>query len=121
MQGPGDSPCQCSRGHWRAPSREDQDPLEAPSGGAAAGKQTAEGGGGGEQKVVREIRAAGVEVERQVSMSWVQYSRCLGAGRGMSDQPPARARGSHLLIAPELRIIRRMLKIQILGPYPLRF
>lgn len=120
MQGPGDSPCQCSRGHWRAPSR-DQDPLEGSLRPQAAGKQTAEGGRGGEQKVVREIRAAGVEVERQVSMSRVQYSRCLGAGRGMSDQPPARARGSHLLIAPELRITRRVLKIQILGPYPLRF
>ena len=110
MQGPGDSPCQCSRGHWRAPSR-DQDPLEGSLRPQAAGKQTAEGGRGGEQKVVREIRAAGVEVERQVSMSRVQYSRCLGAGRGMSDQPPARARGSHLLIAPELRITRRVLKI----------
>ena len=36
---------------------------------AAAGKQTVEGGRGAKQKVLRDIRAAGVEVERRVSMS----------------------------------------------------
>ena len=83
---------------------------------AAAGKQTVEGGRGAKQKVLRDIRAAGVEVERRVSMSQALYSRCLGAGRGMSDQPPARARGSHLLIAPELRITGRVLKYRFWAP-----
>lgn len=63
------------------------------------------------------MRVARMEVERQVSMSPVPYSRCLVAGRGMSDQLPARARVSRWLIAPEIRITRKVLKIQILGPY----
>lgn len=61
-----------------------------------------------------------MEVERQVSMSRAPYSRCLVAGRGVSDQIPARARVSRWLIAPEIGITRKVLKIQILGPHRLR-